>query len=84
VTRKAAGADVWLFANNALPNPPVVAFIDDINDIVFLEVPTQSIDDLDASVYEPGSRWPPRQLTTDDVVIICGLPGFLRAESGEK
>lgn len=78
--RKGDGQDVVLLVGDVLLEPPRVALRDSANDIVFLDVPADRLPDLEAVPYRPGTRWPPRRVTTDDVVFFCGLPAYLRSE----
>jgi hypothetical protein len=80
---KQAGEDVVLLVGDVPLEPPQVRFADRENDIVFLAIPEVLVRDLDAVPYDPGSRWPPRRVTTDDSVFFCGLPAFLRSDEGE-
>ncbi|MDP9179109.1 MAG: hypothetical protein M3O61_15635 [Gemmatimonadota bacterium] len=81
VNRKAEGLDVILVARDTPLEPPDVAFVDKPNDIAFLRLPKHKLPELEADAYDPGDRWPPRRVLVDDVVIFCGLPGYLRVES---
>ena len=85
MARRREGEDVLLLARDTPLEPLQVAFIDEPNDIVFLRLPDDCLANLQAEAYDPGPRWPPRVVTTDDVVLLCGLPAYIRGEpdSGE-
>lgn len=82
LTRQGRGEDVVLLVDNAPLYPPEVTFADEDNDVVLLRVPAEHLSRIDAVPYDPGAKWPPRRVTTDDVVIFCGLPAYLRVEDG--
>lgn len=77
---KERGDEAYFLAQNAPLDSPIIAYSDSANDIVVLEVPDAVIGGIDAIAYEPVLGWPPRRVTSDDVVLLCGHPAFLRSE----
>lgn len=74
----------YFLAQDAPLDPPVVVFSDPEDDIVVLEVPDSVVKGIDAVAYRPVLGWPPRRVTTDDVVLLYGHPAYLRSESPEQ
>lgn len=77
------GEEAYFMVGNAALEPPNVVYADEDGDIVFLAIGENVLDVVDAEPYDPGQCWPPRRPTVDDVALLCGLPAYLRSESGE-
>jgi hypothetical protein len=78
------GQEAYFIAGNAALEPPIIRYADRVNDILILEVPDADGGSIGAIAYEPPHRWPPRSVTTNDVVLLCGLPAYLRTEENES
>jgi hypothetical protein len=78
-----AGHEVVVLIDNVLLEPPRFTFVDRDNDIVLVSVPEALAQEMDAVPYDPGERWPPRRVTSGDVVFFCGLPAYLRSDEGD-
>jgi hypothetical protein len=77
------GHEAYAFAHNAALDPATVLFEDRENDIVVLSVPRNALPRIDARPHVP-AKWPPRRVTTDDIVVVCGYPAYLRSESASR
>lgn len=82
--RKAAGEEAYLIVGNSPLEPLMFRYKDEENDIVVLDVPSERVGDLDAEPYRPSASWPPRSVAINDVVVVCGLPRYLRQESDKS
>lgn len=79
--RKASGEDLYFLANDVPLEPIRVVWADEASDVVLLAVSDADVPKIGVLAYEPGEyRWPPRRVTSDDVVFFCGFPKCLRSD----
>ena len=78
ITWRDEGRETSILVNDAVLTSPHLVFGSKEREVALIRVGEDAVGENRRHVYEPGSRWPPRRVTVDDVVILCGFPGSLR------
>lgn len=77
------GGDAAVVLGNMPVLTPLSVHLDEHNDLIFLQVPPEAGDNLDAVPYVADGRWPTKRVTVGDDVLLCGFPAIFRRDAEE-